>query len=497
MTPRHVLGCLIEINMQLTDWFRLATSFLMATGRMRMNAYCKTPATGRFACVRHPRRWMLLVLLAWLAIMPTLALALPSYARQTQLACVACHVGAFGPELTTFGRQFKLMGYTMKVGDTKELPLSAMLVESFTHTQKAQTDVPAKGFSTNNNTELQQASVFLAGRLSEHLGVFAQATYSENGGLLGWDNVDLRYARMFSRGSHSGIWGISLNNNPTVSDVFNTAPAWMYPYMSADLAPGAPAQPMLFGGIGGQAIGASAYVQLDGAWYLEVGGYRSLSSAFLRHVNAGYDGRLSGIAPYARVAYTWSMPKGDLNVGAFVLNMHRGLAGTNLAGDAVAVAGPSDRFRDVGLDSSYQYVSGDHSFTVDALYVHEQQRLDATYADSGADHLHNTLQSFNLKGSYWYRQTYGVTLASFADNGSNDVTLYGNNGSPDTRGESIELNYNPFGQSTSWRQPWANVRLGLQYTYFTRFSGLVRNIDGAGRSASANNTLYFYVWLAI
>jgi hypothetical protein len=464
---------------------------------MRMNGHCKGHAGGRFVSMRLPRRWMLLAVLAWLAVVPSLALAVPSYARQTQLACVACHVGAFGPELTAFGRQFKLMGYTMKVGDAKELPLSAMLVESFTHTQKAQTEVPAKGFGTNDNTELQQASVFLAGRLSEHIGVFAQATYSENGGLLGWDNVDLRYARMFSRGSHTGIWGVTVNNNPTVSDVFNTAPAWMYPYMSADLAPGAPAQPMLFDGLGGQVVGASAYVQLDGAWYLEAGGYRSLSPAFLRRVNADYDGRLSGITPYARAAYTWTLPKGDFTVGGFLLSMRRGLAGTNLAGDAVPVAGPTDRFRDVGLDSSYRYVSADHSFTAGALYVREQQRLDATYADGGAEHLHNSLWAFNLKASYWYRQTYGVTLASFIDNGSNDVTLYGNNGSPDTRGESIELNYAPFGQPTSWRQPWANVRLGLQYTYFTRFSGLVHNIDGAGRNASANNTLYFYVWLAI
>jgi hypothetical protein len=488
---------LIEVNTWCIHRLRLATSFFPTTERMRMNGHCKGHAGGRFVSMRLPRRWMLLVVLAWLAVVPTLALAMPSYARQTQLACVACHVGAFGPELTAFGRQFKLMGYTMKVGDAKELPLSAMLVESFTHTQKAQTEAPAKGFGTNDNTELQQASVFLAGRLSEHIGVFAQATYSENGGLLGWDNVDLRYARMFSRGSHSGIWGITVNNNPTVSDVFNTAPAWMYPYMSADLAPGAPAQPMLFGGLGGQVIGASAYVQLDGAWYLEAGGYRSLSPAFLRRVNADYDGRLSGITPYARVTYTWNLPQGDFTVGGFVLSMRRGLVGTDDAGDAVPVAGPTDRFRDVGLDSSYQYAHGDHRFTAGALYVREQQRLDATYADGGADHLHNNLWAFNLKGSYWYRQAYGVTLASFIDNGSNDFTLYGNNGSPDTRGGIVELNYAPFGQPTSWRQPWANVRLGLQYTYFTRFSGLVHNIDGAGRNASANNTLYFYVWLAI
>lgn len=30
-----------------------------------------------------------------------------------------------------------------------------------------------------------------------------------------------------------------------------------------------------------------------------------------------------------------------------------------------------------------------------------------------------------------------------------------------------------------------------------RFSGLVRNVDGAGRSASDNDTLYVYVWTAI
>lgn len=448
--------------------------------------------------LRGPPCWRALIVLAGLLGAPTMALAVPSYARQTQQPCVACHVGGFGPELTQFGRQFKLMGYTIKIGEQTDVPLSAMLVESFTHTQKAQTEAPAKSFGTNNNTELQQASVFLAGRLSEHAGVFAQATYSENGSLLGWDNMDWRYARLFNAGgSHSGIWGISLNNNPTVSDVFNTAPAWKYPYMSADLAPAAPAQPMLLGGLAAQVAGVSAYMQLDGSWYMELGGYRSLSPAFLRHVNAGYDGRLSGVTPYARLAYTWNLPTGSFSVGGFMLDMRRGQVGTNAIGDAVALPGPTDRFRDFGVDSSYLYANGENIITVDGLYVHESQRLDATYGVGGSDHLHDTLQSLSLKGSYWYRHTYGVTLASFVYNGSRDATLYGNEGSPNTQGESVELDYSPFGQSTSWRQPWANVRLGLEYTYFNRFSGRVHDIDGAGRNAKDNNTLYCYVWLTI
>ena len=40
------------------------------------------------------------------------ALAVPSFSDQTGDACSACHVGAFGPQLTAHGRQFKLEGYT-------------------------------------------------------------------------------------------------------------------------------------------------------------------------------------------------------------------------------------------------------------------------------------------------------------------------------------------------------------------------------------------------
>lgn len=438
----------------------------------------------------------MLALISMLALSGT-ALAVPSYARQTQQPCSSCHVGGFGPELTAFGRQFKLLGYTMKVGEQANVPLSAMVVESFTHTQKAQTSAPASGFGTNNNLELQQASVFLAGRLTDHLGVFSQATYSENGGLLGWDNADLRYARSFTRGDHSGIWGISLNNNPTVSDVFNTAPAWSYPYMSPDLAPGAPAQPIMIDGLGGQVIGASGYTQLDGKWYLEAGAYRSLSVAFTNHVNAGYDGRLMGAAPYLRLNYTWNLPAGMFSVGGFGLDVRRGLVGADLAGSPIPLAGPSDHFQDVGLGATYQYFHGDHTVTMDGMYVDERQTLNATYADGGSSHLHDSLQSMNIKGSYWYLNTYGITLAAFADNGSSDRTLYGNNGSPNTQGGIMELDYNPFGQSTSWNNPWVNLRVGLQYTFYSRFSGLVHNVDGGGRSASDNDSLYLYLWTAI
>ena len=47
---------------------------------------------------------------AYLAL-PGAALAVPSYARQTGLACEACHT--VFPQLTPFGRTFKASGYTL------------------------------------------------------------------------------------------------------------------------------------------------------------------------------------------------------------------------------------------------------------------------------------------------------------------------------------------------------------------------------------------------
>jgi hypothetical protein len=437
-----------------------------------------------------------LAILAWLSACPVQAL--PAFARQTQHPCATCHIGGFGPQLTPFGRQFKLLGYTLKAGDNVKVPLSLMLVESFTRTRKAQPDVAAKGFSRNDNLELQQAAVFFAGRLGAHLGVFAQATYSQNGGLLGWDNIELRYARTFRSAAHAGIWGVSLNNNPGVGDVFNTTPAWQFPYMSADLAPSAPATPILFESLAGRVVGASAYAQIDGAWYLEAGGYRSLSPAFLRRVDADYGGRLATATPYARLAYTRNMARGNFELGGIALVARNGLTATDPAGHAVPLPGPTDRYQDLALDASYQHIDGGaHLFTLKALYVDERQRFDATYAAGAATHPRGTLHALNLDGSYWYRNSWGVTLGAFAYKGSADPLRYGGNGRPDTSGGVVELDWNPYGKADSWAAPFANLRLGAQYTLYTRFSGAVHNIDGAGRRARDNDTMFLYAWLAL
>ena len=45
--------------------------------------------------------------------------------------------------------------------------------------------------------------------------------------------------------------------------------------------------------------------------------------------------------------------------------------------------------------------------------------------------------------------------------------------------------------------PWLNVKIGLQYTYYTKFNGAQNNYDGVGRNASNNDTTYLYAWFAL
>ncbi len=126
------------------------------------------------------------------------AAAVPAFAEQTGRNCAACHVGGSGPELTPFGREFKLGGYTLRMHAA--VPLSAMAIASWTHTKKDQVP-PPEHLKRNDNLVLDQASLFVAGGIGDHLGGFAQlVTYDGVGRSWSWDNIDLRAvtnARLF------------------------------------------------------------------------------------------------------------------------------------------------------------------------------------------------------------------------------------------------------------------------------------------------------------
>lgn len=420
--------------------------------------------------------WLPLLLLLLSAIPD--AHAIPAFSRQTHLSCAACHVGGYGPQLTQLGRQFKLKGYMLQSGKGFDPHVSAQVLASFMHTQKPQAEAPAPGFNTNNNWELQTIDLYLAGPLSDHTGLFTQAAWSQNGHTVGWDMTDLRYARTSEIGTHSAIWGFSLNNAPTLSDIYNTTPVWQYPFTGSDLAPGAPANPVIMDTFANNTIGLTAYTQIDKHWYLEGGGYRTLSSAFLDKVNAEYVGHLTRTAPYLRVAYQDNVgQQSNYEIGGLYFAPKLQPMGTGAG---------SDDYRDYGLDATYQWFSANtkHSLTLQGLYVHEAQTLNNTYAAGGASNLHNHINSVNINASYWFENTYGASLAAITNDGSADAKLYG--GSPNTEGGIAEISWVPFGKDDSWQQPNINLRLGLQYDFYTKFEGQTNN-------AADNDTTYLYL----
>jgi hypothetical protein len=164
----------------------------------------------------------------------------------------------------------------------------------------------------------------------------------------------------------------------------------------------------------------------------------------------------------------------------------------------------TDDYRDFGIDASYEYLAPPtHGLQGNFSYVRENRTLNQSASTGAASFINGNLNSLNVNATYAYRQTWAVTLAYFNITGTTDLLLYAPtavtgsaSASPDSGGYIVNVEWIPFGKLNSWARPYANVRTGLQYTIYTRFNGGSSDYDGNGRSASQNNTLYGYIWIA-
>ena len=441
------------------------------------------------------------------------ASAVPSYARQTGVACQGCHT--VFPELTPFGRSFKLNGYQidnlpqvqgMRSPQDYDLllnqvpPLSFMFQTSYTKTKAAVQDQNNAGDIAQNGQVLfpQQASLFYAGRIAPGLGAFVQITYDPAAGSFGWDNTDIRYAKQIVGASDALTWGITLNNNPTVQDAWNSTPAWQTPFdqkTSAAPVPGAAAK--IDGTLATNVGGLTAYAWWMNSIYAEAGLYRSSPQGFTNNATGGSGpldstagGVLTSWAPYWRLAYEHQWARNSLMVGAYGLSAKFSPAGQ-------PVGSTPDKFNDVALDTQYQFIGDEHIFSLQGTYIKEKQNLDGTFALGNSQNSSNHLDTFRLGGSWYYDRTYGAALGYFSTTGSSDNLVYPAgtvpsavnsfaNGSPNSNGWIGELSY----------VPWQNVKVLLQYTTYQKFNGASSNYDGNGRNAKDNNTTYLLGWFA-
>jgi hypothetical protein len=414
--------------------------------------------------------------------------ALPSYARQTGLPCSGCHTTA--PELNNGGRLFKLLGYTDRAENKsitaepgtrraslnllENLPLSVFLETSMTGTKVPQ---PA---TQNWNFEFpQDVSLFLAGAWATHVGSFVQITYDPQGDHFSIDNTDIRYANKTKVGGKELDYGITLNNNPTLEDLWNATPAWGYPFVANDAAPGPAASPLINGLLGGDVAGVGGYAMYDQHVYTAVSVYRSDHIGDTQPTTGqccSYT--VQGVAPYWRLAFQQTGRTANLEVGAY---------GIHMKSTPGAVTGAEDSYTDFGPDVDYERTLGKDVLSVRASYIRENAALVASAANGAASSGPHHLNASNANVAYHLGNRFSGTLGWFLTDGTNDPVLYAPNavsgsanGGARSEGFISNVSY--------W--PYQNIDLAVQYTNYTRFNGGTTDYDGAGRNASDNNTLY-------
>jgi hypothetical protein len=461
------------------------------------------------------------------------AAAVPLFNRQTGQNCVACHAGGQFPELTPYGRMFKMTGYT--IGE-HTVPVSAMAVASLSKVANtSKSDDPGADFQKNGNLIFATASVFLGGRIADNFGAFIQVTYdpyatqSADGQFHGHaaaDNMDLRFAdRLFFGERQDLVFGVSANNNPSVSDPWNTAPAWMQ-YVpvpsptSSQFIDGNTPYPGL--AAGGNTAGLTAYAFLDQLLYVEGGAYRTASGlfSFFKGGVANADmTRLHGNNPYWRVALNQQW-------GAHSLMFGGGGMASAIYDDPLDTSDPSTlhRYRDGFMDLQYQYLLDPHAATAQLVFTHQHHQYPVgqagqavAFVDAQGNALAPTSPSDNLrliraKASYVWNARYGGSVSYFDLTGSintaNQTSGYdpltgtitsdpaaaapslrvnGNlSGNPATRGMTFEAFWTPI----------QYLRIGAQYTAYQLYNGAATNYDGFGRNAHDNNSLFLYAWFA-
>jgi len=441
-----------------------------------------------------------------LMLVSTPARAIPPFARQTGLACEACHT--VPPELTPFGRRFKLNGYTLTtrsplVSDTDDhkkntvwltdLPGIAVLAQiGYDHYDRAPPDSgqPYPAHAQSDTFQFaDQFSLAYAGAISDHVGGWLQLTFNQEAGSVGIDNIDLRYTdHTFD---NKWVWGLTANNYPTFQDVWNGFGSYTIPNFntttlwSSGVAGAALSGPIINALGPGNVAGLGAYVFYDDSLYFEFSEYHSAvagtgTTPVVDSTNLSVNGgAVDRFAPYGRIAYERDWGYHSAEIGASAMYIYRipsvgyisqqqklaaAAAGETYTPAQTFYPGVSNRYTDLSVDWDYQY-NGDHNIYGFLGHVtHERQQnnpqlVAATFTGASSPIYTNptdTLTQFLATAEYFYDRHYGGLVSFTRTTGTSDPLAYGGNGSPANQYMVFELDY----------IPWMNFRFLLQYNAY-------------------------------
>lgn len=448
--------------------------------------------------------------------------ALPTFSRQTGKSCAACHLNL--GELTPAGREFKLMGYS--AGDYV-IPLSVTGVVSDTKISSTNSSAnPAVSLPKNGSVIPEEASVFVAGKFYKDLGGYVRWVVNpvntsplfgsqgvQNGTKVGGDTYlgasEIRYAGNLQMGEHKVVAGVTLNNAPTIQDLWKISPVNGYPYMTSNLLSAwgigqfGPST-LIDGNLNSQVAGGGAYAMVDESIYAELAGYaKYLSPLPVTSVSGPVNTVSSNINPYWRLAYNRVRDADSFMLGTFGMI-------TTLKRDRIIPGSSGGKYTDIGLDFAYQHITGVHSWTTQVTYITEQVDWNPrAVVRMNHDTAHSQLNTLRARIGYNYKRQLGAQVFSFYTNGSTDNSYWAYNpdqtvvtgacnqnnsqlafcsanGSPKTSGYGFMLYYAPI----------PNVHVALQQIFYNNFLGgptFIDNSSGNVRAAKDNNLTYLYV----
>ena len=404
-----------------------------------------------------------LVVFLMIALLPDVSQGVPSFARQIQKPCTACHT--IWPNLNQYGRQFKVKAYTdispewkLEKKDGLNLPYILPLsvrITSFLYTREDNDSADVHKDSTRIPTQLD---IFLASRIYDYAGVFAFAAYDPDSG---WALPQVKIAAQYPLGEGNTIGLVAFKGPSTSADPFNSFGGRDRPLIYGDestpqvLTKGWTLSPSDEGNMG---VVAHGYF-LGNRLYAAAGGMRGgrsedVSGGTLFNAPPGANiAESNPIGGYARLAWDQKLPNGAVTIGgAYYTGKQRIISSTASLG--------------VPFEADVQRIFADASLEQnlweDFLFeVHGTYGLGTEKNVFGGSQ-ERRFEGFHLEGSLYYERKYGI-VGAYSHYYTKGVSGSDITGDADVVDAWV---------ASATYLPWANTKVALQYAQIlTSFAG--------------------------
>ncbi len=416
----------------------------------------------------------LLLFLVVLAVAPSVSHAVPSFARQVQKPCTACHT-VWG-NLNQYGRQFKVKAYTDVSQDWQMIdkdnlslptifPFSARVVlEPMTHESGAN---PSNGATSSTSTDVNQVAIFMASRIYNYAGIFASAEadgFGSTGGT--FVNPTVKVAFQYPLGEGNTVGMVAFAGLAASADPFNTIGGRDRDLLFDDATPFILNTGWTFNFWGGNNLGEVLHGYfLGNRLYVAIGAMRGgqTADAPLNNGTLLNNDKTDPNDIYSRIAWDQKLPNGAVTIGLVNYNGKQRL--TDLGGNPLPDSKVNRTYADVSLEQNF---GESHLFEVQALYGggkddhalggFEERKFDGSY----------------LQADYYYDRTYGI-IGALNNIKYKDVALTDPTPIDKQNQWTVGLNY----------LPWLNTKIALQYS-----DTKTTNIDGTSSSDRISRVIF-------